>query len=108
MARLILVSLLGLGVVTGFGLASATQVKVATFHALGQADEARAAVHVKVQFQPWGADRAYAKFAGSMRVGAVSGVRWAVRAGTPGKTRRWSTELPYPESAQGSLDDACT
>ncbi|WP_394849380.1 hypothetical protein LZC95_18280 [Pendulispora brunnea] len=112
MARWIIVLLLGIGVVTGFGLVSATQVKVATFHSLGQkTDEARAAVYMKVQFQPWGTDHAYAKFAGSMRVGAASGVRWAVRAATPGKTHRWSswsTDMPQHESLVGSLDDACS
>jgi len=108
MARLFILSLLGLGVVTGFGLASATQVKVATFYSLGKPDEDRAAVHLKVHFQPWGADRPYAKLAGSMRVGAASGVRWAVRAATPGRTHRWSTGMPPYTTPVPALDDMCS
>jgi len=109
-------SLLCAGVAAGCGLASATRVNVATFYTNGAVtaepgaralDEARAALHVKIRLRSWSADRTYAKVGGSLSVGAISGVHWTVRAGTPGNVHSWPSRDPQ-ENATGQMDRACS
>jgi len=103
-------------VVAGIALLSMIRVEVAAFYAPGNtvyaigsapaaivseggpAEEPRAGARVKIQVQPWISERVYGKFAGAVRVGAISGVRWHLRAGSLGRTRGWPAASSPPRA----------